>query len=52
VVVVRVGRVGVGRVGVGSVGVGRVGRPSASATPAETPSTTSTEARAADLMLR
>jgi hypothetical protein len=42
--------VGVGTVGVGRVGVGRVGRPSASATPAETPSTTSTEARAADLI--
>jgi hypothetical protein len=44
------GTVGVGTVGVGRVGVGSVGRPSASATPAETPSTTSTEARATDLI--
>jgi hypothetical protein len=46
---VGAGKVGVGKVGVGKVGVGK-GRPSASATPAKTPSTTSTEARAADLI--
>jgi hypothetical protein len=46
---VGVDTVGVGRVGVGRVGVGR-GRLSASATPAKTPSTTSREARAADLI--
>jgi hypothetical protein len=43
------GTVGVDTVGVGRVGVGR-GRLSASATPAKTPSTTSREARAADLI--
>jgi len=47
-----VGSVGIGRTGAGgsgTVGVG-TGRLSASATPAEAPSTTSTEARAADLI--
>jgi hypothetical protein len=48
------GTVGVDTVGVDTVGVGRVGvgtgRLSASATPAKTPSTTSREARAADLI--